>query len=51
MSDVSFESIFSHMMACLLIFLMMSFDKQKHLIFMKSNVPIFLLWLLLYVSC
>lgn len=50
MSDVCFESISSHMVACLLFFPRTSFAKQKHLIFMKTNFPVFLLWLFLYVK-
>ena len=36
-----FSNIFSHLVCCLFIFLIVSFDAQKFLILMKSNLLIF----------
>ena len=36
-----FSNIFSHFMSCLFIFLVVSFDAQKFLVLIKSNLLIF----------
>lgn len=43
-------NIFFQSVACLFIFLVESFIEQKLLIFMKSNLSIFILWIMLSVS-
>ena len=45
LSDVSFANIFSHSVAFLLIFLVMSFTEQKFLILIKSSYQLFLSWI------
>jgi hypothetical protein len=41
-----FANIFSHSVACLFTFLMVSFETTKYLILMKFNLSIFFLWFL-----
>ena len=41
LSDIWFANIFSHSIGCLFTFLIVSFDTQKFLILMKSNLSIF----------
>ena len=41
LSDVSFANIFSHLLACVLFLLTVSFAEQAFLILMKSILPIF----------
>jgi len=48
LSDVSFANIFSQSVACLFIFLMISFEMWKFWILMKSSLSIFKKWIVLF---
>ena len=50
LSGISFANIFSYSVCCLFTFLVVSFEIQSFFILIKSNLPIFLLLLVLLVS-
>lgn len=51
LSCVYVANAYFHPMACLFTYFMVSFNEQKFLILMESNLLVFSLWLVLFVSC
>ena len=50
LSKMYFANIFFQSVACLFIFLTVSFKKRKVFILVKSNLSIFILWFMLFTS-